>query len=185
MKQKHFQDLGEAHPHVVGVKDLVQLHARTLLFGRTAAGRIWHVYLDEAGTIHRLAYDPAGPDSPPFVRLYGLGAKGDCTESTHYVRHKLLYPERCDYEFCRALLSVHCQLQFAEYPKDLLGVPHRLYAPFVAPTLQTLLIQGAQFSTCELELRDAGYMLGASLDRLDVLENAPPPALPLAWALAA
>jgi hypothetical protein len=188
MQKKDFLGLTDAASlHVVGADDLVRKAPRTLLYGRTAAGRIWHVYLEADGTIHRLAYDEGGAHRYPLIRFYALGEKGDCAESSHYTRYKLLYPERCDYEFCRVLLASSCHLQFADYPQATLGLMPNRYAPFAAPTLQALFAQGAQFSTCEFEMRDAGYTLGSMRRLQDGCSNASSarPAVALAWALAA
>lgn len=79
---------------------------RTLLLGYTCNRADWHVYIQDGG-----------------IRLYTHGGLQD---STRYVRKeeydpqelvpdKRLYPETCDFEFCKLLLEMGVSLPFTTY----------------------------------------------------------------------
>jgi hypothetical protein len=109
LAQFHQLESARVTPSVVGVAQLVDRTPRTLLYGYDAEHRTWHVYLDEDGLLHRFVHgDRASP-------VHAAGPTGGCTENRQYVPSRRLYPESCDYEFCRLLLQAGESLPFTTF----------------------------------------------------------------------
>lgn len=79
--------------------------SRTLLWGYDTDRNSWHVYNTDAGLIHRLIYrgDRAAKHETMFSSLGEL------------VPDKRLYPEACDYDFCRHLVNQGIHLPFTGF----------------------------------------------------------------------
>lgn len=100
---------------LINVKDLASnTKDRTLLCGCTCAGKTFHVYLKN-NEIHAVVYNN------DYI--------GDCTKprdmkelviksNYDYVPDKRLYPEACDYEFCRLLKERGISLPFTFFDKE-------------------------------------------------------------------
>ena len=76
---------------------------RTLLYGYTLDRETWHVYLDDAGVIHRVVYHPD---------LMLSHQAGGFKENAELIPSKRLYPEHCDYEACVLLAKAGVSLPF-------------------------------------------------------------------------
>lgn len=99
----------EATRCTISIDQLMDKSPRTLLWGHTTDKRSWHVYIDNG-----------------LIRLYiygGWGANeetGMLTSSTDWRPHDLvpdkrLYPEACDFEFCRLLTQCGVSLPFGVF----------------------------------------------------------------------
>lgn len=86
---------------VLTVDDLENKSPRTLLYGYTIERMTWHVYLNEQGEIVVMEYDRhTKPVQKPVQ------------ENQDFVPSKRLYPERCDFEFCKLLTERNIYLSF-------------------------------------------------------------------------
>jgi hypothetical protein len=81
---------------------------RTLLYGKTKAHFIWHVYF-ERSAIHKVVY--AGGE---FIShdLY------QSVSPEKLIPNGRLYPEACDYLFCVLLSEMRINLPFAIYDRE-------------------------------------------------------------------
>ena len=101
---------------VLGVEALSPyLQDRTLLYGYTYAGDCFHVYLKDR-KIHAVVYWTDCPDQkicPADMREIEI------TRNQEYIPNRCLYPEYCDYEFCKLLVARGIKLPFVRYgPKS-------------------------------------------------------------------
>lgn len=86
---------------------------RTLLFGYTCDRRTFHVYIKNL-KIHVITYRvnyEDGMDAPKAVDIKEIEVKAN----QDYIPDKRLYPEACDYEFCRKLQNIGCELLFTTW----------------------------------------------------------------------
>ena len=87
---------------------------RTLLYGYTCERKTFHVYLkDEKIYVVVYCNDYSTPKTKPrnMVQIR-------VTSNHDYVPDKRLYPERCDYEFCRLLKEKGIELPFTAYSDE-------------------------------------------------------------------
>jgi hypothetical protein len=83
---------------------------RTLLYGYDTDRRTWHVY-QRHGELHRLIYIDGNPEtSPPEGYISAPRLKVDII-----VPNKRLYPEGCDFEFCKKLRKLNVHMTFLSY----------------------------------------------------------------------
>lgn len=82
---------------------------RTLLYGYTVERDTWHVYVKD-GRIHRHVYRLRNGEAQT---LYGGG--GVSSPAELLVPDKRLYPERCDFQFCKTLLNLGIVLPFTSW----------------------------------------------------------------------
>lgn len=93
------------HQPLRGV-DLEGREDRTLLYGYTTERATFHVYLR---------------DRVIYKKIYGLAdCAWECREDDieideHYVPNKRLYPEACDFEFCKLLRQRGVSLPFTTW----------------------------------------------------------------------
>jgi hypothetical protein len=78
---------------------------RTLLWGYDTDRNSWHVYNTDAGHIRLYIY--RGGEEVKFQTMFSsLG---------ELIPNKRLYPEACDYDFCRHLANQGIHLPFTNY----------------------------------------------------------------------
>lgn len=109
--------LAPASPgRLVGLENLTDRSARTLLYGYTTQRHTWHVYLDAQGTLHRLVYSESR--GTLLLLNYSSGETAGCVRNDEYVPDKRLYPESCDHEFCALLKDAGVSLPFTAYDAE-------------------------------------------------------------------
>lgn len=86
---------------------------RTLLFGYTCDRRTYHVYIKDI-KIHVITYRVNYIDSIDFPKAVDI-KEIEITDNQDYIPDKRLYPEACDYEFCRKLQSIGFILPFTAW----------------------------------------------------------------------
>lgn len=91
---------------LVTAKDLENQENRTLLYGYDCERDTWHTYLKD-GEIITVIY----PHKSNVRRF-------DVQENEHFVPNKRLYPESCDYEFCKLLKESGVYLPFTTYDEN-------------------------------------------------------------------
>ena len=100
---------------VISAKDILNdsLCDRTLLYGYTCDRSTFHVYLKE-GLIHTITYkiDYSGE----IGNHKPVDMKEICVESNRdYIPDKRLYPECCDFYFCKLLKEKNIYLPFTTF----------------------------------------------------------------------
>jgi hypothetical protein len=90
---------------LVTSKDLINTLDRTLLYGYTCDRDTWHVYLQD-NKIHTIVYNNREDEEPRELSV---------VDNEQYVPNKRLYPECCDYEFCRILKDKGVFLPFTTW----------------------------------------------------------------------
>lgn len=95
-----------AQPRPTLPEALTDKTPRTLLYGYTCDRATWHVYLDEAGLLHKVVYD--------HNELMWKHESGVIPDS-QLVPDKRLYPEDCDAEACALLIKAGCRLPFTTF----------------------------------------------------------------------
>lgn len=99
---------------LINAKDLLNTKDRTLLYGYTCARETFHVYLKN-NEIHIVIYnnDYSGDyTKPKNMRELAIKSNYD------YVPDKRLYPEACDYEFCKLLKERDISLPFTGFNEE-------------------------------------------------------------------
>ncbi len=113
MKLEEFKLLTENS--LINVNDLHNKEDRTLLYGYTMERSTFHVYLKDM-KIHTVVYntDYSGDNPKPKNMI-----EVEVISNHDYIPDKRLYPERCDYEFCKLLKgnNVH-SLPFTTFDTD-------------------------------------------------------------------
>lgn len=93
----------EEEINILSVEDLKNKDDRTLLYGFTCDRDTWHVYL-KSGKIFCVKYPYKG--TPSLVSI---------CKNEDFVPNKRLYPERCDFEFCKLLKEKGINLPFTKW----------------------------------------------------------------------
>lgn len=101
-------------PNPISGAILVNQSDRTLLYGYDLDRNTIHVYLQK-GVLHRLVYRN---ETMISCRTGVFHVEDDLIPS------KRLYPERCDFEFCKLLQARGLSLSFTRYPTQ--SPPQRL-----------------------------------------------------------
>lgn len=91
---------------LVLASDLIDKSNRTLLYGYTCNRDTWHVYIEE-GAIHTVWYKYKCKPEERYV-----------ADNYDYVPDKRLYPECCDYEFCKLIKEYGIDLPFTTWQDD-------------------------------------------------------------------
>ena len=89
---------------------------RTLLYGYTCDRETFHVYLKDKiihTVIYITRYSDDGKTTPIEMKEIIINSNRD------YVPDKRLYPERCDYRFCRLLKGYDVDLPFTVWTDDI------------------------------------------------------------------
>lgn len=91
--------------HLFQASDLHDKSDRTLLYGYTCSRSTFHVYMKNQ-EIHTLIYKRGLDNKPVDLR------ERTVTCNREYLPDKRLYPETCDYEFCKLLKDAGYNLPF-------------------------------------------------------------------------
>lgn len=101
-------------------KDMTpHLRNRTLLFGYTCDRETFHVYIKDQN-IHVVIYKcDYNIDSDGNIKIVNINMKEiDVKSNYDFVPNKRLYPEKCDYYFCRLLKNRNIDLPFTGWTDD-------------------------------------------------------------------
>lgn len=79
---------------------------RTLLYGYTCERDTWHVYIKDT-VIHKVIYK-YGKDPVEY----------QINDNYDFIPDKRLYPEACDYQFCRIMQRLGYELPFTSWNND-------------------------------------------------------------------
>lgn len=96
------RDISEIHK-VITISDLKNTTDRTLIYGYTCERDTWHVYIHK-NHIYTVIYKYK--ESPEQIEI---------KDNYYYVPDKRLYPECCDYEFCKLLKEKGIDLPFTTW----------------------------------------------------------------------
>ncbi len=109
MDINQYNALEKGVPKITSIKanELADQSDRTLIYGYTVGRETFHLYL-ENGTFNRVIYDG------DKVFLAGE-TELDAIELMQCVPDKRVYPERCDFEFCRILKSMDVSIPFTTF----------------------------------------------------------------------
>lgn len=109
MDINQYNALEKGVPKITSIKanELADQSDRTLIYGYTVGRETFHLYL-ENGTFNRVIYDG------DKVFLAGE-TELDVIELMQCVPDKRVYPERCDFEFCRILKSRDVSIPFTTF----------------------------------------------------------------------
>ena len=80
---------------------------RTLIWGYTCERHSFHVYLDNKGTLNKVVYKFGGE--------IVLSKTGKTLVAEECVPDKRVYPQHCDFEFCKQLQSLDVNIPFTTY----------------------------------------------------------------------
>ena len=98
------------------------LKNRTLIYGCTSEGLIFHVYLKKM-QIHSVTYKmDYSTKKPRPINMKEI----KITSNADYIPDKKIYPEKCDFIFCKVLLDHDVDLPLAPFcvnnsPKEFYG----------------------------------------------------------------
>jgi len=105
MNAEQYHDLKDVSEvrRIIAVNDLNDMSDRTLLYGYTCDRDTWHVYLKNNQIISVIYKYKKQPE------------RMDIYSNEHYVPDKRLYPECCDYEFCKLFKERGIDLPFTTW----------------------------------------------------------------------
>jgi hypothetical protein len=105
MNKEQFHDLTNMTEvdRLITAYDLKDRTDRTLLYGYTCERDTWHVYI-QRNHIFKVIYNYKDEPEQYYV-----------TDNYQYVPDKRLYPECCDYEFCKLLKEREVNLPFTTW----------------------------------------------------------------------
>jgi len=111
---QEFEELrykGSSIENIISVDELVNQEDRTLLWGYTCSRDSWHVYLlDREINLFHFVY--------PKEKIKYLCQESFDLEKQSLVPDKRLFPEACDFEFCKLLKEKGLNLPFTVYQTD-------------------------------------------------------------------
>lgn len=130
MKKEWFDrliEIDKANEAVIGIQELrPYIYNRTLLYGYTCERETFHVYVKDQ-KIYVIVYKIDYPLS--HEKEHGIFMRGDprpinmrqieVKSNCDYIPDKRLYPERCDYHFCRALKERGIELPFTSWGEEI------------------------------------------------------------------
>jgi len=101
------REIKDMKPIVIN-KDILMpfLADRTLLYGYTCERNTWHVYMKDA-IIHKVIYRY---DADPV--------EYEVNDNYDFIPDKRLYPETCDYQFCKILHRLGHELPFTNWDDE-------------------------------------------------------------------
>lgn len=130
MNQKEFEILKTYRgvPHIISVDDLINKTDRTLLYGYTCNRDTWHVYLKD-GQIVTLVYGWSYENESSEFKYHVKGQMNEksCVYSYNiieiennidFIPDKRIYPNACDFEFCKLILDAGGHLPFTGDAND-------------------------------------------------------------------
>jgi hypothetical protein len=97
------REIWELPEKIITAEDLQDKSDRTLLYGYTCDRGTWHVYIQQ-NHIYAVIY--LYSEEPEQMEI---------TSNSDYVPNKRLYPECCDFEFCKLLKEVDVSLPFTTW----------------------------------------------------------------------
>lgn len=115
MTKELFNKLNQYNPEYTYILDVHNLrpyvYDKTLLYGYTCERETFHVYIKNEKIYVVVYYQDYSQDKirPKNMRQLRVTSNHD------YVPDKRLYPERCDYEFCRLLKEKGIDLPFTNW----------------------------------------------------------------------
>lgn len=119
MRKEWFEKLSEidkANEAVISIQELrPYIYNRTLLYGYTCERETFHVYIKDQKiytVVYKTEYSWGAP-MPKNMRQI------EVTSNRDFVPDKRLYPERCDYHFCRALKERGIDLPFTHWGEEI------------------------------------------------------------------
>lgn len=92
---------------VVSAGMLKDTTPRTLIWGYTTDRDSFHVYLDAEKTLHKVVY--------AYNKEILLCKSEKSLDAEECVPNKRVYPQHCDYEFCKLLHSLHVNIPFTTF----------------------------------------------------------------------
>lgn len=133
MNKQEFEALSaiDRAPAVTLPHALTNKSPRTLLYGYTSDRSTWHVYLDEAGVMHKVVYD-----HNKLMRFHISGEIPDI----ELAPDKRLYPEACDTEACKLLIKAGCSLPFTTFTDTVRPANPYIGLPAQALTAATAIV---------------------------------------------
>ena len=112
---ERFNNIEKIKEKIIEAEDLKPfLKDRTLLYGYTNERKTFHVYMKNV-KIHTVIYDTDfnnGIQKPINMMEVEIKSNHD------YVPNKRLYPECCDYHFCKLLKNIGIELPFTTYQEE-------------------------------------------------------------------
>lgn len=114
MTKEDYEKLERKREEIIGVEDLRDVQDRTLLYGYTCERETFHVYIKDK-EIHVVVYK--NEYSNDGITPKGMG-EIKVSHNRDYIPDKRLYPEACDYDFCRLLKEAGIYLPFTGYQSD-------------------------------------------------------------------
>jgi len=105
MKKELFECLTDVEEikKIITIDDLVNKEDRTLLYGYTCDRDTWHVYIKNNKIFSVIYTYKTKPMPIPIL------------DNESYIPNKRLYPETCDYEFCKLLKEQGVYLPFTTW----------------------------------------------------------------------
>lgn len=109
MTAAEYEKLATTTPRVrlITAYDLTDKSGRTLLYGYTVERHTCHVYLNYEELIKCVVYENRDCEVVQFFP----------DRNEHYVQNKILYPAKCDFEFCKLLKEAGVDLPFTTFDK--------------------------------------------------------------------
>lgn len=108
-KQLKWLEGTEAEPQAVDIAELSSHADRTLLWGYDLDRNSWHVYVQK-GKLHLYVYNGEG-ETVRYASGISLPVEG-------LTPNKRLYPEACDFEFCKLVRAKGGYLCFTTFDAD-------------------------------------------------------------------
>jgi hypothetical protein len=103
----------EVQPTTIGFSDLVNKKDRTLLYGYTIERDTFHVYLKNKFIhIHIYGWDTDDLQRGKFTKIT---KRGRVLPVEELIPNKRVYPAKSDYEFCKKLLDMGCEIPFTTF----------------------------------------------------------------------
>ena len=103
IEYEHLKNSDMGNNKIIDSECLVDKKDRTLLYGYTCNKETWHVYIKDE-QIHIVVYDFEWDDKLKKhkpSKLREIIPFSNCD----FIPNKRLYPETCDFEFCKLLLE--------------------------------------------------------------------------------
>lgn len=117
MNEEQYDELKSINNRLVNIDELSDKSERTLLYGYDIERNTWHIYLKN-DEIHIFVYDRHyNRDYSNYTVEEMRHYSNDIidTLNTHLIPDKRLYPEACDFEFCKLLRMKDFNLPFTGF----------------------------------------------------------------------
>ncbi len=107
MNEAQYARLAIGMPKRIGLENLEDKSARTLIYGYTCSRDTWHLYLNEEGKFVRVLYDHDG--------FLIEGDTSDDIAPRDCLPNKRIYAQKSDFEFCALLMHSGEELPFTTF----------------------------------------------------------------------